>query len=132
MRPKDITLGSLAISLYLVAWAFDTGTGAPFTLVLWVILIFRYIAPAFFVLVGARYFIRITTAILKFQATAPLIVDVTHIIEGGARSQWTKPIGLYFYMIWAWYAVLYPILAWLILHRVGVYERINRAWAGLE
>lgn len=124
-------LGALAMALYLVGYTMSSATGDPFRILLWFILAFRYISPAFFTLVLSHYFVNITINVQKMKALIPLLVDTVNYVEPRPDIGYAHFMGVYIYFIWAWYAVLYPILIWWVFGKIGLYARINRAMGKL-
>ena len=61
---------------------------------------------------------------VKLPLMVELIYNINYPDYTMAYSQ--KTVGFIFYLIMAWYLVLYPILIWLTFHRVGLYERLDR------
>lgn len=127
MRPKELTLGALAMALYLWTLAI-TQAGDPFQLTILVILVFRYLTPVFFWVTATHYFTKITIMLLKYSQTLPLVLDTLIIIEGPSkRVFYMDALAFELYATWAVYAILYPIIIWWAFHRVGLYKRVNRA-----
>ncbi len=127
MRSKELTLGALAMALYLWTLAI-TQAGDPFQLTILVILVFRYLTPVFFWVTATHYFIKITNMVYKLSLTLPLVMDAVIAIDPEAsRGLYISALGLQLYATWAVYAILYPIVIWWAFHRVGLYKRVNRA-----